>query len=361
MCFFLRLTFVLLVDHASERKLFGTQEQFRPVAPSTTEFVFTIGETCKAPPPSISVSLREPPVEPPDGHYYPLAPAEGYVLQEDRRYRRNYAFITRCNISKEFIRSHGNLLMVTATPPNVEPELIDGIVTTKPIPGMVRMIPGVPYASHFDGDPARLHTIGCLQTLQSLSHYPDFDEVLTLSVKLAKLTWGCPARRNSPKIDPLYSLPGLKVNDRSKSRQNMHHGVYDGSYNLAHTVMKGEGLGTVLPAVQADTPAAKSQIMTVLNILNRLYRLVMPKCLSKFEFEIVDFHCTLNNVFNFGGLDPSGTSVQLNVSSLGKSLENYIGTVQGGWHIDRSDDPLKWTLFVLLLRVGPSKCHRRRH
>ena len=117
--------------------------------------------------------------------------------------------------------------------------------------------------------------------------------------------------------------------------------------------MKGEGLGTFLPAVQANTPTAMSQIATVLVILHSLFRLIMPKCLSKFEQEITDFHSEFNNVFTFGGLEPGGVSAQMNVSALGKLLSFFIGRVQGGWHTDVSDNICRWTLFVLLLRVSP--------
>jgi hypothetical protein len=117
--------------------------------------------------------------------------------------------------------------------------------------------------------------------------------------------------------------------------------------------MKGEGLGTFLPAVQANTPTATSQIATVLSVLHSLFRLITPKCLSKFEQEITDFHSEFNNVFTFGGLEPGGVSAQMNVSALGEQLSFFIGRVQGGWHTDVSDSICRWTLFVLLLRVSP--------
>lgn len=117
--------------------------------------------------------------------------------------------------------------------------------------------------------------------------------------------------------------------------------------------MKGEGLGTFLPAMQANTPAALSQITTVLTVLHTLFRLIVPKCLSKFEQEITDFHSEFNNVFTFGGLEPGGTSAQMNVSALGQLLSFFIGRVQGSWHSDVSDSICRWTLFTLLLRVGP--------
>lgn len=55
----------------------------------------------------------------------------------------------------------------------------------------------------------------------------------------------------------------------------------------------------------------------------------MPKCLSKFEQEISDFHSDFNNVFTFGGLEPGGVGAQMNISALGKVLSFFIGRVQG--------------------------------
>ena len=127
----------------------------------------------------------------------------------------------------------------------------------------------------------------------------------------------------------------------------------DGSYSLTNTVLEGEGQGTVLPAVQVDTREARMQIGTVLKCLNNLYRLIMLLCISKFEFEIGDFHSEINNVMSFGGLMPNGTSLQMNSSSLGKILLEMIGE-QGSWHTDSKDDLTRLTLFVLLLLVGPS-------
>ena len=96
-----------------------------------------------------------------------------------------------------------------------------------------------------------------------------------------------------------------------------------------------------------------SQIATILTVLHTLFRLIMPKCLSKFEQEIMDFHSEFNNVFSFGGLEPGGVSAQMNVSALGQLLSFFIGRVQGGWHTDVSDSICRWTLFALLLRVSP--------
>jgi hypothetical protein len=324
-----------------------------PTPPLENEFSFSAEELCPAPPPT-EIHLTSPdPVSPPDGDYYPLAPLTGYKLVVDVRYKRGYVYIADYNVSEENIQAHGKLLEHIATPPNIEPDLIGGSFVASPIPGMIHMVPGIPFALAYHGDHNRLHTVACAQTLESLQHYPDYPVILQQSVKLAKLTWGCPAHGNTPEIPPIYELPGMKENDRSTKRTNFHEHAHDGSFNLANTVMKGEGLGTFLPAVQANTPTAMSQISTVLTVLHTLFRLITPKCLSKFEQEITDFHSEFNNVFTFGGLEPGGVGAQMNVSALGKLLSFFIGRVQGGWHSDVSDNICRWTLFVLLLRVGP--------
>ena len=102
--------------------------------------------------------------------------------------------------------------------------------------------------------------------------------------------------------------------------------------------MKGDGQGTVLPAVQASTPEASSHILLVLQVLHELRWQIMPKCISKFEQEITDFLSEWNNVVSFCGLKSNATSVQMNVSLLNSSLQDAIGSVQGQWHVDQSDD-----------------------
>ena len=326
-----------------------------PTPPSHSEFSFRDEDLCSAPHPVETHLMAPSPTPPPDGDYYPLAPHSGYKLLADARYKRGYVYVADYDVSEENVRAHGKSLEHIATPPNIEPNLVEGSFITSPIPGMIHMIPGIPFAFAYNGNKDRLHTVGCAQTLQSLSHYPDYPDILQESVKLAKLTWGCTAHGETPKIAPIYELPGMKENDRSAKRSNFHEHLHDGSFNLANTVMKGEGLGTFLPAVQANTPTVMSQIATVLSILHKLFRLIMPKCLSKFEQEITDFHSDFNNVFTFGGLEPGGVSAQMNVSALGELLSFFIGRVQGGWHTDVSDSICRWTMFVLLLRVGPGK------
>ena len=292
--------------------------------------------------------------EPPLGFSYPLAPVSGYTLTEDTRYLRGYVYSAAYDPTQRDVH-RGRLISIT-TPPNFHAENVDGRYVTKPIPGMIQMVPGVPFVVNLKGEFGRSQTIGCVQTLKSLQYYEsDYGLILAASVRLAKLTWGCKASDTGPEIQPIYKLEGLKLNARSSARDSMHHNPYDGSFSLANTVLKGDGPGTFLPAVQANLSGASSQIRTVLETLHELRQLVFPKCVSKFEHDIMEFHSEYNNVFSFGGLKPNGSSVQMNVSSLGKQLEAAIGEIQGNWHTDPHDDFAAWTLFTLLLRLGPSK------
>jgi len=272
----------------------------------------------------------------------------------DNHYQSGRVYVAAYDVTEAALNRHRAALKKITMPDNVDAEFKDGAFVAQPIPGMIKIVPGIPYAFSFNGDHSRMHTIACAHTLDSLRGYPDYDDILNDAIKLAKLTWGCKASGGSPEILPIYMIPGLKLNDRAKVRSTFHKNMHDGSFSLANTVMKGEGVGTVLPAVQANTAAAFSQISTVLKVLHSLYRRIMPKSISKFEFDILDFHSNFNNVVSFGGLTPNGTGCQLNVSSLGESLAEYIGSIQGGWHTDVADDETRWTLFTLLLRVGPS-------
>ena len=189
---------------------------------------------------------------------------------------------------------------------------------------MVKMVPGVPFVYFLNSDTSHPYTLSCIQTLASLCPYHDFPEILDASVRLAKLTWGCDS--NVPPIRPLGHLEGLKHNDRSKSiAPDLPPGSHDGSYSLATTVLKGTGQGTVIPATQVNTEEGGPQITAVLKMLNELHKQIMPKCISRFEYEVAKFHSEDMNVVGFGGLEPNGTGCQFNLSSLCSHLSKRLG------------------------------------
>jgi hypothetical protein len=125
----------------------------------------------------------------------------------------------------------------------------------------------------------------------------------------------------------------MKENNQYVKRTDFHEHVHDGSFNLANTVMKGEGLDTFLPAVQANMHTAMSQIATILTVLHSLFRLITPKCLSKFEQEITDFHSEFNNIFSFGGLEPGGGCSNERVSA--RETTFFFYWTSAGWLAQR--------------------------
>jgi len=327
-------------------------EPIKPVSPEVDEFIYETNANLDFS--LLPLKLIAPPApEPPRGMSYPLAPLDGYSRQEDKQYMTGHVYATSYSLRK--MQLHKKRMLNMLTPPNVNPRMVDESYVADPILGMIKLIPGIPFVIQIDGKKERTHTVACAQTLESLKIYSDYDNIESASVQLAKLTWGCPVHGNQPEIQPIYTIIGLKQNDRASARSAFHNDDFDGSFSLGPTVMKGNGPGTFVPAVQASTPEAASQIEALLQILHRLYRLIMPKCLSAFEWEMINFSKIYNNVMGFGGLDPNGTGMQMNCSSLGAALKEAIGTIQGEWHVDGSDDHADWTLFTLLLRLGPSK------
>lgn len=236
-------------------------------------------------------------------------------------------------------------LLSIVNPPNIRPTWDGTEFVDLPIPGMVQMPPGIPFAYHVDGDSQRAITVGCVHTGESLAHSPDGPEIKALALRLRDLTFGRPGNE-SEQIQPIFAYEDLRRNDRSAPPDLTGKHPYDGSYSLGGTVEKGHGGGKVVPAAQINYGKSKKQIGEILTILNQLYRLVMPYMLSKLELDVADFHSKDNNIFSVGGLAPCGTSVQMNVSSTWENLSSSIG-LQGLWHTDHGDAITRPTFFVL--------------
>jgi hypothetical protein len=323
-------------------------EGVEPLQPNAGEFRYAVEELVPFPPPEQLRLVPPPPAQPPPGSSFPKSPVWDWV--EDNRWLPGGAYIANYNLSSR--NEHRAELMATSTPPGLQPRLENGVLITDIIPGMCQMKPGLPLAYAVDGDRSRVQTVACLQTLSSLQHYPDFVQVFEALVRFQKLCWGCDEHGQTRRIPRLSCLKGLKLNERSKGRIKKA-GDTSGSYSLANTLLKGEGQGTVLPAVQVDTQEGTAQISAVLQGLHELRRLILPKCISKFEYDIGEFHHQINNVVGFGGIEPNGTSTQFNVSCLGDNLLDSIGR-QGSWHPDYLDEITLFTTFFLFLAAGPS-------
>jgi hypothetical protein len=195
-----------------------------------------------------------------------------------------------------------------------------------------------------NGDPQNIVTVFGCHTLRSLKKLlqPDiFETFNNFSVDLACNTWGCPETAPRRARPAFFTHKGLKRNDCSP--MNLLPGSFDGSYNLASTVGKGEGLGCIVPAVQIDMAEGTTQINEILQHL------------SRFEYEVTRFHSVDNNIFGFSGLKPYATGCQANISSSTRNLAEAIGEREGSFHPDKNDDLTRLTLATLLLRLPPGK------
>ncbi|KAK7461698.1 Chromobox protein 5 [Stygiomarasmius scandens] len=285
--------------------------------------------------------------KPPEGFTYPVAPI--YTLRPDKRFRRGYCYSTSVSTAYDDKLAEADHLYHTRTPPGVDPVGYDPVRQTfimAPVEGMIEMPPGVPFTVLLDNVPDREITVACLHTLQSLSHYGmEFPKIADLTAALWKETFGT---KTTP---PIWHL-GFKPNKRSAAPVE---GKADGSYSLAATVGEGQGNGVVQPVSQINSPEATIRLHRLLTCLHQLYRLIVPLCISKQEWEVWNMRSNDLNVVSAGGLLPAFTSCQLNVSSgnSGGSLAEFIGDLQGKWHVDAKDDPNSWTLVIGMLRIPP--------
>jgi hypothetical protein len=286
---------------------------------------------------------------PPEGHVYPQA--SRYSLVEDDSYCRGYFYMSPFSTSsKDDLKKH---MLHLSTPPEVIPKFEKGSFHVKPLAGMIQLPLGVPFVQFLDGKREHAVTVCCAHTPKSMMQYRGGERVEALSDRLWAESWGTVAHDGEPETCAIYELEGLKRNDRSPDPKTLPPGSKDGSYSLAGTVLQGEGQGTVLPAMQTCTPKAAAKIASILQILHDLYREILPCCISRFEWEMMEFNCIDNNVFTFGGLTPGATGCQLNVSSDGLQLQRSIGKKSGHFHPDIGDDPAYYTFLVLLLKLPP--------
>lgn len=285
---------------------------------------------------------------PPDRFLFPQAPI--FTLKKTSAYQRGYVYTAPYHLASKSL-DHYRMLRVVA-PPQLSPTVVNGTYVHRSVPDCVQMIPGVPFAFEIDGDPDDLHTIGAVHTFESLRHEPDFDEILKNTILVAKGLRGCRPVGNTDEVFPITDF-NIKTNDRSPA--NVPIGSNAGSYNLASTLLQGNGPGIVLPAAQVDTPECTGQVTTLLRCLGVLRRRLLRKTVSKFEYEATEFNSEDMNVVGFGGLEANNaTSCQLNLSPIWQLLSNALG-LQGSPHPDVKDEETRKTYFLLLLSLPPGE------
>lgn len=284
-------------------------------------------------------------VQPPTNFTFPQAEPHKRNETYDHRYASGWYYYADYFVQQAAEVKKRMLMIVN--PPNVGPDGYQaGAFTFKDIPGMIKLIPGIPFVVRINGDSLKEMTVACLQTLNSLRPHPQYDTIVSLATRLKDLSFGS---KNNPAI---FQVEGLKRNMRS---QVPLPGSFDGSYSLMSTVEQGQGRGTVKPALQV-----KHNLITEAGrIIHQLYRHIMPYCLSAFEMQVLDWRSIDINIFSMGGGLPGPISVQMNISSWaqGGGLSRFIGILQGKWHVDIGDDPSHYTFLVMLFRLPPGKHH----
>ncbi|KAK1222943.1 hypothetical protein PQX77_014220 [Marasmius sp. AFHP31] len=291
---------------------------------------------------------------PPSGYHYPKG--RTFMRVNDNRYR------ARCVYSIPFEpplddSTEVDFLRRIILPPDAYPEDGDydfctGRYRAKPIQGITPLVPGVPVCVDLHGRHEDSVTIAALFNLECLECYPEYPQIHSCLMKLWDITW---AQNNGEPVKdgiPVYAMPGLQRNMRSGEPKPER--PYDGSSSHASTRLEGNGRGFGVPASQSDISTSKEIRLLFLKSLNELYQLIAPLALSKEEYLVTTFRAVDLNVYSFGGLFPTGlTSVQLNNSSAnaGGNLMEFIGAIQGAFHVDFHDDRCRWTMLVIFIRL----------
>ncbi|KAJ7178682.1 hypothetical protein C8R43DRAFT_1118054 [Mycena crocata] len=371
----------------------GGQRQFGmpftgilPLEPPLHLFLWPPESISRLRKPNIKTLTPAPAAAPhPIAGQFPQAPIYQLNCEPDHSYRRGYRYAAPFHTSDRAVEKERMLNI--QMPPNILPVHFDARTRTllsDPIPGMVRLPMGVPMVHLVNNDSKRAVTAVCGHTLSSLMQYEEGPKVKELVDHLMPLTWGIAPTDTDPGVPGIFELPGMKRNLRSKKVNSLAPG--DDSFNLASTCGEGEGSGIFMPAVQTNTPPAAAIIKEVLQILHQLYCLIMPLCISRFKWDMIEFNALENNVIAFANVVdidiglwaespppefdvtqgpppvnepraatdklPQGVH-QLHFSTiLLAQLRSSIGA-QGYIHGDFQDDAIAFTLFVILFRLPP--------
>lgn len=325
---------------------YGYPSNQRPQRPPEASFEYCVEEISPIIAPAVQIINPPPSDTPPVGFTFPRSLR--YEVIHTRYYQRGYVAVANFETSqKSQIKSAQMRMLLPRESKAIHP--LNSPYQPPVIPGCVRLVPNLPMAQTIDGDSKVCLTVAGIQTLASMKQvlwphkWPPF---LQRFIRLAENTWGTKTR------EPFFTQPGLKRNDRSA--KDFPEDSYDGSYNLASTVIKGDGQGTVAPAVQARTEESAVQIQEIIDDLVFMGREVLKAVCSKNEWEMIQFHSEDNNVFSCGGAHLA-TNIQGNVACFVRELSDAIGALQGAFHFDQGDDFVRFTVGVLLLRLPSGK------
>ncbi|KAL0057498.1 hypothetical protein AAF712_015860 [Marasmius tenuissimus] len=286
---------------------------------------------------------------------YPLG--RTFHLRDNLEYRCGCSYNASYNVPDDKSSEWDYLAQIT-TPPGTAPTQYNPDTQkyeTRPIEGMVQLVPGIPFCVDLDGDQTQSITVSTLIDDRVLHEYsatwPDAKKAVEVLDELEEVTWAT-YPEGGEKLPAIYELEGLKPNMRSSKKP----GKLDCSSSHASSPLEGNGKRWGVPMIQADSPDAITVRARILGLLSQLYWLVAPFALSLFEFDITTFRNLDLNIFSFGGILPTRlTGMQTNGSSgwTGGDLRSFIGLLQGSWHVDVKDDPCRWTMLVIQLWMPP--------
>ncbi|KAH6899586.1 hypothetical protein BKA70DRAFT_1230863 [Coprinopsis sp. MPI-PUGE-AT-0042] len=299
---------VCIGQEVDRRPLVGVHSDIQPKKPPENLFRLSLEDYTRLHfDPTVDLSallpptlVPPPPACPPPGSSYPQSPV--WTLVKDNRYQSGWIYKAEY-YPEERKDIDGPRMYTMDTPPGIVPTLVDGCYVSP--------------------------------------------------TTVAKLAWGTKKRPGKDAIPHLCHLEGLKRNDCLSGMKKLPSNRKDGSYSLASTLMEGAGSGIAVPAAQPYTAEVQSHTEAITKAFNQLYQLIVPKCTSVMESEMMCFHDEVNNVMMMGGTGSYATSLQMNVSSFcNEDLQSMIGR-QGFWHPNNKDDPRQYTMFTLLLNISP--------
>ncbi|KAJ8075902.1 hypothetical protein PM082_021534 [Marasmius tenuissimus] len=284
--------------------------------------------------------------------------APTYTLNEelDSRWRRGYVYSSSVSVRHADKARESDRLYKIATPPGVQPVCYDAQNKQwimNPVDGMIEIPAGIPFVAKLNGFEStsteegreRYLTTACLQTLESIDelYLLESSAVRTYVEEVQAITWG---DRNT---QPIFMMDGRKLNDRSGPElQN----CADGSSSHGPTVEE-VGPGWVISASQGSSDFALIQQMKLLTRLAALYRLIVPMCVLKMEWDIWLARAQDVNAVCCGG-SFGFTSLQKNVSlKRHGGVLAVLGLLAAAWHVDIEDDPAGWTLILCILQLPP--------
>jgi hypothetical protein len=292
--------------------------------------------------------LAAPPPDPKPGYSF-VSPKE-WELQIDKHCK----FIRGCYYLNKRSEADVDELRRQVLCIQRHPDLIARLVDDPLIPGrqmftipeaprgLIKMIPGIPYYVGATSNPINCYFAG-------ITHTPEtFLQLYSQKGNpIGKI--GADALQEIQRIileksgnDSFWMDPSLKENDRSSRLGNG-----EGSFSIAATLVKGEGLGMIAPAAQSALPTVQNAHRRLFEAVSRVHRVMRLTSLRVDHYVMGEAELLLNNVPQVGE-DSGITSIQMNIHFSDRSLQLTIGDVQGGLHQDDLDEPTRATSAIVV-------------